>query len=117
VVPQGTTDGNAITGRYFRRRNYQIGGGAANQGAVYTRRSRQSALGNLVNMVPSPDAIASSVCRPNARIRYAGVINIFAVGTNRFMAAHTNTSATTSNATNFANANTGKPAFKQNQYA
>jgi hypothetical protein len=60
VVPQGTTDGNAITGKnIFAAGNYQIGGGMANQGAVYYDGvPANSVLGNLVNMVPSPDAIA-----------------------------------------------------------
>jgi hypothetical protein len=36
VISNGTTDGNAITGRnIFAAGNYQIGGGMANQGATY----------------------------------------------------------------------------------
>ena len=36
VVPQGTTSGDAITGKnIFAAGNYQIGGGAANQSATY----------------------------------------------------------------------------------
>ena len=36
VVPQGTTDGNALTGKnVFAAGNYQIGGGIANQSATY----------------------------------------------------------------------------------
>jgi len=83
VVPQGTTDGNAITGKnIFAAGNYQIGGGAANQGAVYYDGvPANSALGNLVNMVPSPDAIAEFRVQTNSNSaefgRYAGgVINI-----------------------------------------
>ena len=36
VVPQGTTSGDAVTGKnIFAAGNYQIGGGAANQSAAY----------------------------------------------------------------------------------
>ena len=59
VVAQGSTDGNAITGKnIFAAGNYQIGGGFANQGAVYFDGvPANSALGNLVNIVPSPDSV------------------------------------------------------------
>ena len=127
VVPQGTTDGNAITGKnIFAAGNYQIGGGAANQGAVYYDGvPANSALGNLVNMVPSPDAIAEFRVQTNSNNaefgRYAGgVINISSrSGTNQLHgSAYEYFRNDVLNATNFfANANnTGKPAFKQNQY-
>jgi len=59
VVSNGTTDGNAITGKnIFAAGNYQIGGGMANQGATfYDGVPNNSVLGNLVNMVPSPDVV------------------------------------------------------------
>uniref|UniRef100_Q026X8 Cna B domain protein n=1 Tax=Solibacter usitatus (strain Ellin6076) TaxID=234267 RepID=Q026X8_SOLUE len=127
VVPQGTTDGNAITGKnIFAAGNYQIGGGAANQGAVYYDGvPANSALGNLVNMVPSPDAIAEFRVQTNSNNaefgRYAGgVVNISSrSGSNQYHgSAYEYFRNDVLNATNFfANANnTGKPAFKQNQY-
>jgi len=60
VVANGTTDGNAITGKnVFAAGNYQIGGGMANQGATfYDGVPNNSVLGNLVNMVPSPDVVS-----------------------------------------------------------
>src|SRR5258705_12529970 len=82
VVPQGTTDGNAITGKnLWAAGNYQIGGGMANQGAVYYDGvPSNSLLGNLVNMVSSPDAIAGFRVQTNNNNsefgRYsAGVVN------------------------------------------
>jgi hypothetical protein len=127
VVPQGTTEGNAITGKnIFAAGNYQIGGGMANQGAVYYDGvPANSVLGNLVNMVPSPDAIAEFRVQTNSNNsefgRYSGgVINISSrSGTNQFHgSAYEYFRNDKLNATNFfANANnTGKPAFKQNQY-
>ena len=60
VISNGTTDGNAITGKnVFAAGNYQIGGGMANQGATfYDGVPNNSVLGNLVNMVPSPDVVS-----------------------------------------------------------
>ncbi len=127
VVPQGTTDGNAITGKnIFAAGNYQIGGGFANQGAVYFDGvPANSALGNLVNLVPSPDAIAEFRVQTNSNSsefgRYSGgVINISSrSGTNQFHgAAYEFFRNTALNANGyFANANrTGKQPFKQNQY-
>jgi hypothetical protein len=127
VVAQGTTDGNAITGKnIFAAGNYQIGGGFANQGAVYYDGvPANSALGNLVNMVPSPDAIAEFRVQTNSNSaefgRYSGgIINISSKsGTNEFHgSAYEFFRNTVLNANNFfANANkTGKLPFKQNQY-
>src|SRR6476646_7416010 len=124
VVPQGTTDGNAITGKnIFAAGNYQIGGGAANQGAVYYDGvPANSALGNLVNMVPSPDAIAEFRVQTNSNNaefgRYAGgVINISSrSGTNSFHgAAYEYFRNTVLNANSFfANSSgVGKAPFKQ----
>ena len=123
VVPQGTTDGNAITGKnIFAAGNYQIGGGMANQGAVYYDGvPANSALGNLVNMVPSPDAIAEFRVQTNSNNaefgRYSGgVINISSrSGTNQFHgSAYEYFRNDVLNATNFfANANnTGKPRIQ-----
>ncbi|MEO8595451.1 MAG: carboxypeptidase regulatory-like domain-containing protein [Candidatus Solibacter sp.] len=127
VVAQGSTDGNAITGKnIFAAGNYQIGGGFANQGAVYYDGvPANSALGNLVNMVPSPDAVAEFRVQTNSNSaeygRYSGgVINISSKsGTNQFHASgYEYFRNTVLNANSFfANANnTGKQTFNQNQY-
>jgi hypothetical protein len=127
VVPQGTTDGNAITGKnIFAAGNYQIGGGMANQGAVYYDGvPANSALGNLVNMVPSPDAISEFRVQTNSNSaefgRYSGgVINISSrSGSNDFHGAvYEYFRNTVLNANNFfANSSgVGKAPFKQNQY-
>ncbi len=92
VVPQGSTEGNALTGKnIFAAGNYQIGGGFANQGAVYFDGvPANSALGNLVNMVPSPDAVAEFRVQTNSNSseygRYSGgIINLSSKsGTNEF---------------------------------
>jgi hypothetical protein len=127
VVAQGTTDGNAITGKnIFAAGNYQIGGGMANQGAVYYDGvPANSALGNLVNMVPSPDAISEFRVQTNSNSaefgRYSGgVINISSrAGSNEFHgSAFEYFRNTVLNANSFfANAGgIGKQPFKQNQY-
>src|SRR5205814_9717973 len=127
-VPQGTTEGNAITGKnIFAAGNYQIGGGMANQGAVYYDGvPANSVLGNLVNMVPSPDAIAEFRVQTNSNNsefgRYSGgVINISSRSrANQFHgSAYEYFRNDKLNSTNFsANANNpGKPALKQSQYA
>lgn len=127
VVAQGTTDGNAITGKnIFAAGNYQIGGGMANQGAVYYDGvPANSALGNLVNMVPSPDAVSEFRVQTNSNSaefgRYSGgVINISSrAGGNAFHgSAYEYFRNTVLNANNFfANATAaGKQPFKQNQY-
>lgn len=68
VVAQGTTSGDAVTGKnIFAAGNYQIGGGMANQGATYYDGvPANSALGNLVNMVPSPDSISEFRVQTNS---------------------------------------------------
>jgi hypothetical protein len=104
VVPQGTTDGKRDHRQeYFRRRELSDRRGAANRAAVYYDGVPANlALGNLVNMVPSPDAIAEFRVQTNSNNaefgRYAGgVINISrGRAPTNFMAAHTNTSGTTS---------------------
>ena len=127
VVAQGSTDGNAITGKnIFAAGNYQIGGGFANQGAVYFDGvPANSALGNLVNFVPSPDSVSEFRVQTNSNNseygRYSGgVINISSKsGTNEFHgSAYEYFRNTVLNANSFfANANgDGKQAFKQNQY-
>ena len=127
VVPQGSTEGNALTGKnIFAAGNYQIGGGFANQGAVYFDGvPANSALGNLVNMVPSPDAVAEFRVQTNSNSseygRYSGgIINLSSKsGTNEFHgSAYEYFRNTVLNANSFFNnANrTGKQPFKQNQY-
>lgn len=127
VVPQGTTDGNALTGKnVFAAGNYQIGGGIANQSATYYDGVPANAgVGNLTVMVPSPDAISEFRVQTNSNSaefgRYAGgVINVTSKsGTNQFHgSAYEFFRNKVLNAnTFFANANdTGKPAFTQNQY-
>jgi hypothetical protein len=127
VVPQGTTDGNALTGKnVFAAGNYQIGGGIANQSATYYDGVPANAgVGNLTVMVPSPDAISEFRVQTNSNSaefgRYAGgVINVTSKsGTNEFHgSAYEFFRNKVLNAnTFFANANgVGKPAFTQNQY-
>jgi hypothetical protein len=127
VVAQGSTTGNALTGKnIFAAGNYQIGGGFANQGAVYYDGvPANSALGNLVNMVPSPEAVAEFRVQTNSNNseygRYSGgIINLSSKsGTNEFHgSAYEFFRNTVLNANSFfANANrTGKQPFKQNQY-
>jgi len=127
VVPQGTTSGNALTGKnIFAAGNYQIGGGMANQGAVYYDGvPANSALGNLVNMVPSPDAVSEFRVQTNSNSaeygRYSGgVINISSKsGTNEFHGGAYEYFRNTDLNANlfFANATgQGKAPFHQNQY-
>ena len=92
VVPQGTTGGNALTGKnIFAAGNYQVGGGFANQSATYIDGvAANSALGNLVNFVPNPSAVSEfrvQTSSNNAEYgRYSGgVISVTTKsGTNRF---------------------------------
>ena len=127
VVPQGSTDGNALTGKnVFAAGNYQIGGGLANQSATYYDGVPANAgVGNLTVMVPSPDAISEFRVQTNSNTaefgRYSGgVINVTSKsGSNEFHgSAYEFFRNKVLNAnTFFANANgTGKPAFTQNQY-
>ena len=127
VVPQGTTSGDAVTGKnIFAAGNYQIGGGLANQGATYYDGvPANSALGNLVNMVPSPDAISEFRVQTNSNSaeygRYSGgVINITSKsGSNAYHgAAYEYFRNTDLNANLFFSNSTGqgKAPFHQNQY-
>lgn len=127
VVPQGTTSGDAVTGKnIFAAGNYQIGGGAANQSATYYDGvPANSALGNLVNMVPSPDAVSEFRVQTNSNGaeygRYAGgVVNISSKsGTNEYHgAAYEYFRNTDLNANLFFNnaQGQGKAPFHQNQY-
>jgi hypothetical protein len=127
VVAQGTTSGDAVTGKnIFAAGNYQIGGGMANQGATYYDGvPANSALGNLVNMVPSPDAISEFRVQTNSNSaeygRYSGgVINISSrSGTNEFHGgAYEYFRNTDLNANLFFSNATGqgKAPFHQNQY-
>src|SRR5260370_6947932 len=78
VVPQGSTDGNALTGKnVFAAGNYQIGGGIANQSATYFDGVPANAgVGNLTVLVPSPDAVSefrAQTSSTNAQLsRYTG---------------------------------------------
>ena len=101
VVAQGSTEGNALTGKnIFAAGNYQIGGGFANQGAVYYDGvPANSALGNLVNMVQAQTQLRSSAFRPTAIAPNTDATRAVSstcrrnpVPTN-FMAARTSTSA------------------------
>ena len=76
VVPGGTTSGNALTGKnIFAAGNYQIGGGMANQSATYYDGvPANSALGNLVNMAPSPDSVSEFRVQTNSNSAEYGVI-------------------------------------------
>jgi len=127
VVPQGSTEGNALTGKnVFAAGNYQIGGGIANQSATYFDGVPANAgVGNLTVMVPSPDAVSEFRVQTNSNNaefgRYAGgVVNVASKsGSNEFHgSAYEFLRNKVLNAnTFFANANgTGKPAFTQNQF-
>ena len=127
VVSNGTTDGNAITGKnIFAAGNYQIGGGMANQGATfYDGVPNNSVLGNLVNMVPSPDVVSEFRVESNSNSaeygRYSGgVINISSKsGGNVFHgSAYEYFRNTALNANLFFNnsAGIGKSPVHQNQY-
>jgi hypothetical protein len=127
VVPQGSTEGNALTGKnVFAAGNYQIGGGIANQSATYFDGVPANAgVGNLTVLVPSPDVVSEFRVQTSSNSaefgRYAGgVINIASKsGTNQFHgSAYEFIRNRVLNAnTFFANANnTGKPAFTQNQF-
>ena len=117
VVPQGTTDGNAITGKnIFAAGNYQIGGGMANQGAVYYDGvPANSVLGNLVNMVPSPDAIAEFRVQTNSNNRIrplpAGHQHLPDRAPISFMEARTSTSTPT-NSTRLISRQCEQPASR-----
>jgi hypothetical protein len=127
VISNGTTDGNAITGKnVFAAGNYQIGGGMANQGATfYDGVPNNSVLGNLVNMVPSPDVVSEFRVESNSNSseygRYSGgVINISSKsGTNALHgAAYEYFRNTDLDANLFFNNATGigKAPVHQNQY-
>jgi hypothetical protein len=127
VVPQGSTDGNALTGKnVFAAGNYQIGGGIANQSSTYFDGVPANAgVGNLTVLVPSPDVVSEFRVQTSSNSaeygRYAGgVINIASKsGSNAFHgSAYEFLRNRALNANSFfANANnTGKPAFTQNQF-
>jgi hypothetical protein len=127
VVPQGSTDGNALTGKnVFAAGNYQIGGGIANQSSTYFDGVPANAgVGNLTVLVPSPDVVSEFRVQTSSNSaeygRYAGgVVNIASKsGTNTFHgSAYEFLRNRSLNANSFfANANkTGKPAFTQNQF-
>jgi Carboxypeptidase regulatory-like domain/TonB dependent receptor len=127
VVPQGTTDGNALTGKnVFAAGNYQIGGGIANQSATYFDGVPANAgVGNLTVLVPSPDAVSEFRVQTSSNSaefgRYAGgVVNIASKsGSNTFHGSayeYFRNRSLNANAF-FANATgAGKPAFTQNQF-
>ncbi len=127
VVPQGSTEGNALTGKnVFAAGNYQIGGGIANQSATYFDGVPANAgVGNLTVLVPSPDVVSEFRVQTSSNSaefgRYAGgVVNIASKsGTNQYHGAvYEYVRNRALNANNFfSNANnTGKPAYTQNQF-
>jgi len=127
VVPQGSTEGNALTGKnVFAAGNYQIGGGLANQSATYFDGVPANAgIGNLTVLVPSPDVTSEFRVQTSSNTaefgRYSGgVVNIASKsGTNQLHGSlyeYLRNRVLNAN-TFFANANnTGKPAFTQNQF-
>ena len=59
VVPQGVAMGNLTGKNIFSAGNFQIGGGAANQGATYLDGAPVNVnYGNLTALVPTQDAVA-----------------------------------------------------------
>ena len=127
VVPQGSTEGNALTGKnVFAAGNYQVGGGMANQAASYFDGvPMNSGVGNLTILAPSPDVVSDFRVQTNSNNaeygRYSGgVVNISSKsGTNQFHgSAYEFLRNRALNANNFfANANgLGRPAFTQNQF-
>ncbi len=127
VVPQGSTEGNALTGKnVFAAGNYQVGGGMANQAAAYFDGVPMNAgIGNLTILAPSPDVVSDFRVQTNSNNaefgRYSGgVLNIGSKsGTNKFHgSAYEFLRNRVLNASNFfANASgLGKPAFTQNQF-
>jgi hypothetical protein len=127
VVPQGSTEGNALTGKnVFAAGNYQIGGGTANQSATYFDGVPANAgVGNLTVLVPSPDVTSEFRVQTSSNSaefgRYAGgVVNVASKsGSNQFHGSLYEFLRNRSLNANsfFANANnTGKPAFTQNQF-
>jgi hypothetical protein len=127
VVPQGSTEGNALTGKnVFAAGNYQIGGGTANQSATYFDGVPANAgVGNLTVLVPSPDVTSEFRVQTSSNSaefgRYAGgVVNVTSKsGSNLFHGSvYEFLRNRVLNANSFfANANnTGKPAFTQNQF-
>ncbi|MFL6416936.1 MAG: carboxypeptidase regulatory-like domain-containing protein, partial [Bryobacteraceae bacterium] len=127
VVPQGSTDGASLTGKnVFAAGNYQIGGGTANQSAMYLDGvPLNTAYGNIVILVPSQDTVSDFRVQTNSSSaeygRYAGgVINMASKsGTNGFHGgAYEFFRNNVLNAGDFFGNATGagKPAFKQNQF-
>jgi len=127
VVPQGSTEGNALTGKnVFAAGNYQVGGGMANQAASYFDGVPLNAgIGNLTILSPSPDVVSDFRVQTNSNNaeygRYSGgMLNIGSKsGTNQFHgSAYEFFRNRTLNASNFfANASRlAKPAFTQNQF-
>jgi hypothetical protein len=126
VVPQGASDGNLTGKNVFAAGNYQIGGGTANQSStLFDGVTVNDTYGNIVALVPSPDAVSEfRVQTNNNSAEYGrftgGVINIASKsGSNEFHGSVYEYLRNRSlNASNFfANANgAGKPAFTQNQF-
>jgi hypothetical protein len=127
VVPQGSTEGNALTGKnVFAAGNYQVGGGMANQAASYFDGVPMNAgIGNLTILAPSPDVVSDFRVQTNSNNaefgRYSGgILNLGSKsGTNQFHgSAYEFFRNRALNASNFfANASgLAKPAFSQNQF-
>jgi outer membrane receptor protein involved in Fe transport len=126
VVPQGSAMGNLTGKNIFSAGNFQIGGGAANQGATYLDGASVNVnYGNLTTLVPTQDAISEFRVQTSNNTaefgRYAGgVINLSSKsGTNEIHAtAYEYFRNRVLNAGNFfSNAQgLGKPAYVQNQF-
>lgn len=126
VVPQGASEGNLTGKNVFAAGNYQVGGGTANQSStLFDGVTVNDTYGNIVALVPSPDAVSEfRVQTNNNSAEYGrftgGVINIASKsGSNEFHGGvyeYLRNRALNAG-TFFANASgAGKPAFTQNQF-
>ena len=126
VVPQGAAMGNLTGQNIFAAGNFQIGGGAANQGATYLDGSPLNVnYGNLTALVPSQDMISEFRVQTSNNTaefgRYSGgVINLSSKsGTNEFHGSlYEYLRNKVLNAGNFFSnrQGLGKPPYTQNQF-
>ena len=126
VVPQGDTSGNAIAGNNTGWGNYQIGGGVANQSAMYIDGAPINASGiNKIVLVITQDAaqefqVATNNVSPQYGRFAGGVVNIATKsGSNTFhgtLYEYVRNAAL--NANLFFNKRSGlpRPVYSQNQY-
>jgi Carboxypeptidase regulatory-like domain/TonB-dependent Receptor Plug Domain len=127
VVPQAGTEGSLTGKNVFAGGNFQIGGGTANQSAVYFDGVpvQDSAYGNIVVLTPSPESVAEfRVQTNNSSAEFGrftgGVINIASrSGTNALRGSlfefHRN-EALNSNTFFGEQAGLDKPHFVQNNF-